>query len=48
MRNDISDARKAFEREMQKITGKPPQILTERLIDLVVAIRDELRARDGK
>jgi hypothetical protein len=39
----VNEARAAFERELEKMTGKPPQIATERLIDLVTAIRDELR-----
>lgn len=48
MRNDVSEARKAFERELQRLTGKPAQQTTERLIDLIVAVRDELRKTHGK
>jgi len=48
MRNDVSDARKAFERELQRLTGKPAHQTTERLIDLIVAVRDELRKTNGK
>lgn len=48
MTDDINEARKAFEQELQRLTGKPSQQTTERLIDLVVAIRDQLRKRDGK
>jgi len=43
MTNSVNDARKAFERELQRLTGKPAQQATERLIDLIVAVRDELR-----
>ncbi len=39
----VSEARAAYERELEKITGKPPQLVTERLIDLITAVRDELR-----
>lgn len=40
---DINEARAAFEMELQRITGKPAQQLTERLIDLIVAVRMNLR-----
>jgi hypothetical protein len=43
MSTDVNEARKAFERELQRLTGKPAQQTTERLIDLIVAVRDELR-----
>ena len=48
MSTDVNEARKAFERELQRLTGQPSQQTTERLIDLIVAVRDELRKRDGK
>lgn len=48
MNTDVSAARKAFERELQRLTGKPAQQTTERLIDLIVAVRDELRKANGK
>ena len=41
--SDVNEARKAFEREVQRITGKPGYQLTERLIDLIREVRDELR-----
>lgn len=41
---DINEARLAFEKELQALfPGKPVQILTERMIDLVKVIRLELR-----
>jgi|TARA_B110000908_G_scaffold171942_1_gene236656 hypothetical protein len=43
MNTDVTEARKAFETEMRRLTGKPCQQTTERLIDLIVAVRDELR-----
>ena len=43
MNTDVNEARKAFERELQRLTGKPAQQATERLIDLIVAVRDQLR-----
>ena len=48
MNTDVNEARKAFERELQRLTGKPAQPTTERLIDLIVAVRDELRKNNGK
>jgi hypothetical protein len=48
MTNNVNDARKAFERELQRLTGQPAQQTTERLIDLILVVRDELRKRDGK
>jgi hypothetical protein len=48
MNKDVTEARKAFERELQRLTGKPAQQTTERLIDLIVAVRDELRKTNGK
>lgn len=48
MTNKVSEARKAFEQELQRLTGKPTQQVTERLIDLIVAVRDELRKNNGK
>lgn len=41
--SNVDNARKAFEQELQRLTGKPCQQTTERLIDLIVAVRDELR-----
>jgi uncharacterized protein YjaG (DUF416 family) len=43
MSKDVNEARKAFEHDLQRLTGKPAQQTTERLIDLIVAVRDELR-----
>jgi hypothetical protein len=43
MTKDVNEARAAFERELQRLTGKPSQIVTERLIDLIKTIRHELR-----
>lgn len=48
MTQSIDAARKAFEQELQRLTGKPAQPTTERLIDLIVAVRDELRKAHGK
>jgi len=45
---DVNEARKAFEQELKRLTGKPSQQVTERLIDLIREVRDELRKRDGK
>ena len=44
--SDVNEARKNFEQEMQRLTGKPCQQLSERLIDLIREVRDELRKRD--
>ena len=43
MNKDVNEARRAFEMELQRLTGKPAQLTTEKLIDLIVAVRDELR-----
>lgn len=48
MTQNVNEARKAFEQELQRLTGKPAQPTTERLIDLIVAVRDELRKTNGK
>lgn len=48
MSDKVNEARKAFEQELQRLTGKPCQQVTERLIDLVVAVRDELRKYDTR
>jgi hypothetical protein len=48
MSTDVNEARKAFEQELQRLTGKPSQPTTERLIDLIVAVRDQLRKTNGK
>jgi|TARA_R110001592_G_scaffold184687_1_gene428455 hypothetical protein len=45
---DINQARIALERELQKLTNEPVQPLVERMIDMVKAIRVELRKTDGK
>jgi len=42
----VNEARKALEKELQRITGKPSQILTEKLIDMMQAVRFELRKTD--
>ena len=46
--SSVNEARAAFEEELQKITNHPVQPVTERLIDLVKAIRVELRKTDGR
>tara|TARA_B100001059_G_scaffold185056_1_gene186745 strand:+ start:83 stop:226 length:144 start_codon:yes stop_codon:yes gene_type:complete len=46
--SSVNEARAAFEEELQKITNKPVQPVTERLIDLIKAIRVELRKTDGR
>jgi uncharacterized protein YjaG (DUF416 family) len=48
MTKDVNAARIEFEREMQRLTNKPAQLVTERLIDLIREVRDELRRRDSK
>lgn len=48
MTEKINEVRRAFETELRRVTGKPCQQVTERLIDLMVEVRDELRKRDGK
>jgi hypothetical protein len=45
---DINEARAAFELELKRAINVPPQQLTERLIDLIYAVREELRKKDGK
>jgi len=42
---EINEARRAYEEELRRLTGKPPSVLTERLIDLIVAIQ---KATHGK
>lgn len=44
---EINEARKAFEQELQRLTGKPAQQVTERLIDLIRSVRFELRKVDN-
>jgi hypothetical protein len=44
---DINEARAAFEIELRRAINGPPQQLTERLIDLIYAVRSELRKTDG-
>ena len=43
MTKDVNEARQAFEQDLQRLTGRPAQQTTERLIDLIVAVRDQLR-----
>ena len=43
---EVNEARKALEKELQRVTGKPSQILTDRLIDMMQAVRFELRKTD--
>ena len=43
---EVNEARKALEKELQRITGKPSQILTERLIDMMQLVWAELRKTD--
>ena len=45
MNKDVTEARKAFEMELQQTTQKPPQVLTERLIELVKEIHLELNRK---
>lgn len=45
--SDVNKARKEFEREVRRITGKSAHQVTERLIDLIREVRDELRKQDG-
>jgi hypothetical protein len=42
MNKQVIEARKAFEQELKRVTGKPPHVLTERLIDLIKEIHLEL------
>lgn len=42
MSKEVIEARKSFEQELKRITGKPPHVLTERLIDLIKEINLEL------
>jgi hypothetical protein len=42
MNKQVVEARKAFEQELKRVTGKPPHVLTERLIDLIKEIKLEL------
>ena len=42
MNKEVIEARKSFEQELKRITGKPPHVLTERLIDLIKEINLEL------
>jgi len=42
MNKQVIEARKAFEQELKRVTGKPPHVLTERLIDLIKEIKLEL------
>tara|TARA_R110002096_G_scaffold109782_1_gene240143 strand:- start:3 stop:152 length:150 start_codon:yes stop_codon:yes gene_type:complete len=43
---EVNEARKALEKELQRVTGKPSQILTERLIDMMQLVWAELRKTD--
>ncbi len=40
---NTTEARRAFEKELQRLINKPPSVLTERLIDLIQAITTELK-----
>ena len=43
---EVNEARRAFERELRLLTNAQPSVLTERLIDLIIAVG---RAKpDGK
>lgn len=44
----INQVRRDLEAELTRVTGKPSTQLTERLIDLIREVRDELRKADGK
>lgn len=46
--SNVNTARKEFEIALNRITGKPSHEVSERLIDLIREVRDELRKRDGK
>ena len=48
MNKNVNEARRGFERESRRLTGKPAQAVTERLIDLIRDVRHELRTRDTK
>jgi len=43
---EVNEARRAFERELRLLTNAPPAVLTERLIDLIIAV--ERAKPDGK
>lgn len=45
MNKEVIEARKGFEQELKRITGKPPHVLTERLIDLIKEIYLELNRK---
>jgi len=45
MNKQVIEARKAFEQELKRVTGKPPHVLTERLIDLIKEIKLELERK---
>lgn len=42
---DPTEARRAFEKELERLINKPPHVLTERLIDLIRAIKTELEGK---
>lgn len=44
--SSVTEARAAFESELQRLIKQPPQQLTERLIDLLLAIRSELKKKE--
>lgn len=48
MSDEVNQARAAFEQELQRMTGKPSQQVTERLIDLFVAVIMAMRNNNGK
>lgn len=43
---DINEARKNFEAEFRRMFHKQPHTITDRLLDLIKAERDELRKTD--
>lgn len=45
--HDMNEARRAFEQEFKRLTGKAAHQLTERLIDLIKAEREALRKIDN-
>lgn len=45
MSKQVIEARRAFENELTRLVEKPPQVLTERLIDLIKEIHLELNRK---
>jgi hypothetical protein len=48
MNKDVTEAQMTIVRDIHRLTDKPSQQGFERLIDLIVAVRDELRETNGK